>query len=70
MLTLIRRRRPMPEGAWETCEICHLGCRSREAREVEHEGRRVKACPACRARILQEKLRRERQKETGGQLMW
>ncbi len=61
---------PLPAGTWESCEICRFAYRTRELREIYHNGRRIKACPACRARILEEKLRREREKETGGQLMW
>ncbi|MGE5585782.1 MAG: hypothetical protein ACM309_09695 [Bacillota bacterium] len=57
-------------GSWETCELCGFAYRTRELRQVYHDDRQVKACPACRARLLQERLRREREKEITGQLMW
>ncbi|MEW6104778.1 MAG: hypothetical protein AB1563_00200 [Bacillota bacterium] len=57
-------------GFWETCELCGFVYRTRELRKVYHGGRQVKACLSCRAKVLEEKLRRERQREIGGQLMW
>ncbi|MGE5572982.1 MAG: hypothetical protein ACM3ZU_08200 [Bacteroidota bacterium] len=65
-----RKRRQVPADAWETCGICGYASRSRDVREIELEGRRVKACPSCRAKLIQERLRREREKEITGQLMW
>lgn len=70
MLTLIRRRRRELAETWASCEICRLGCRAHDLREIEQGGRRVKACPSCRARLVQERLRRERGKEIAGTLYW
>lgn len=68
---LFRRKcRQVPADTWETCGICGYACRADDAREVEHQGRRVKACPACRAKLIEERLRRERGKEIAGTLYW
>lgn len=62
--------KPIGNGFWETCELCGFAYRTRELREVYYGGRQVKACPSCRAKVFEEKLRRERQKETDGHLWW
>lgn len=67
-LRIYRPLKPIPGR--ETCELCGFGFPPRELQEVEHNGQRVKACRACRARLVQERLRRERAKEVTGQLMW
>ena len=54
----------------ETCALCYFGFPLRELQEIEHDGRRVKACRACRAKIVQERPRRERDEIQGGQMMW
>jgi len=62
--------KPIDSGFWETCELCGFAYRTRELRKVYCGNRQVKACPPCRIKVFEEKLRREREKETGGQLMW
>ncbi|MGE5594157.1 MAG: hypothetical protein ACM3X3_10825 [Betaproteobacteria bacterium] len=57
-------------GSWETCELCGFAYRTRELRCVYRGDRQVKACPSCRAKLIRERLRRERAKEITGTLMW
>lgn len=71
-----RRKSGLPSlsaETWETCEICGFAYRVRELREIYHNGHRVKACPACRAKVWQERGKQRREKgevESSGQLMW
>lgn len=46
--------KPIPGRA--VCELCYFGFPLRELQEIEYGGRRVLACRACRARILEEGL--------------